>query len=260
MDSRPAYVTSDVHLGAVSPSTEQAFHAWLRWAASRASTIVINGDLFDFWFEYRSVIPRGYTRTLGLLAEVVDSGVPVHLLGGNHDWWGGSYLEDEVGVHFHRTPVRLELAGHRCLVAHGDGMGRGDLGYRILRAFLRGRVTRTLFRWIHPDVGAGLARRVSRTEVRRASLPREESPRERELLRWARERLMEDKELDVVLVGHTHSPARVEIAPGRFYLNSGDWLHHASFAVLPPGENAYLAHWRDGRKITGGMEGGSIST
>lgn len=250
MNSDPAYVTSDVHLGAVPPSTERRFHDWLEWAAARGSVIVINGDLFDFWFEYGSVIPRGYTRTLGLLARVVDAGIPVHLLGGNHDWWGGAYLTEEVGVHFHRGPVRLELCGHRCLVAHGDGMGRGDLGYRMLRTVIRGRLTRTLFRWLHPDIGARLARRVSRTNVRPSGEPRAvSSPREEELLRWARDQLLADDGLDAVLVGHTHVPARVEIAPGRYYLNSGDWIHHDSFVVLPAGEDAYLARWQEGTEV-----------
>jgi UDP-2,3-diacylglucosamine hydrolase len=256
----PAYVTSDVHLGAVPASREQAFHEWLEWAACRASSIVINGDLFDFWFEYRSVIPRGYTRTLGLLARIVDSGVPIHLLGGNHDWWGGSYLTEEVGVRFHQQPVYLELAGHRCLLAHGDGLGRGDLGYRLLRMVLRGRITRGLFRWLHPDVAAVVARKVSRTRIRTADGAAPDlSEREGELRRWARDRLLEEDDLDAVLVGHTHRPERVEVAPGRVYLNSGDWLHHNSYAVLPSGGAPYLARWTEGREVITDGTGGKAS-
>jgi len=255
MTKAPAYVTSDIHLGAVSDETERAFRDWLRWAGERASAIVINGDLFDFWFEYRTVIPRGYTRTLGLLGELVDQGVPVHLVGGNHDWWGGSYLTDEVGVHFHSGPVELELAGHRCLIAHGDGLGRGDLGYRLLRLILRGSLTRWAFRWLHPDVGAAIARRVSRTELRATGEGEVPPERAVELGRWARDRLLEDPELDAVLLGHVHRPQVVEVAPGRFYLNSGDWLQHRSFAVLPPGKAAYLARW-DGERELSAARGG----
>jgi len=127
---------------------------------------VLNGDLFDYWFEYAHVIPRGYTRALGLLAEIVDSGVRVDLTGGNHDWWGGSYLEEEIGVHFHREPVHMELAGHRTLLAHGDGLGPGDLGYKLLKSVLRSPPFRWLFRWTHPDVGSWIAGRASKTQHR----------------------------------------------------------------------------------------------
>lgn len=252
MESRspaPAYVTSDAHLGAVSDDHTRALLRWLEWAAERASVLVVNGDLFDFWFEYRTVVPRGHTRLLGLLARIVDAGVPVHLMGGNHDWWGGSFLEEEIGVRFHRVPVRLDLAGHRVLVAHGDGVGRGDLGYRLLRTVIRSPLTRRIFRWIHPDVGAALARRVSRTEVRQRSEPGGSPERVRELERWARERLLEEEELDHVLLGHVHRLIQVEVAPDRFYLNTGDWLHHDSYAVLTPGEPPYLARWVDDREV-----------
>ncbi|MEX0843113.1 MAG: UDP-2,3-diacylglucosamine diphosphatase [Gemmatimonadota bacterium] len=251
MDLSPAYVASDAHLGATSPSRAEAFCEWLAWAGGRASSIVINGDLFDFWFEYASVIPRGYTRTLGMLARVVDAGVPVHFLGGNHDWWGGSYLTDEIGVQFHAEPVRLELAGHRCLIAHGDGLGSGDLRYRFLRGVLRSRTARWGFRWIHPDIGAAVARRVSRTKPGTAGPPNAESTRAAELERWARGVLLGKDAPDVVLLGHTHVPTCVEVAPGRHYLNSGDWLHHNSYVVLPSGEAPYLARWEDGSEVTG---------
>ena len=251
MNSSLAYVASDVHLGATPPSRATAFCEWLGWAGERASAIVINGDLFDFWFEYGSVIPRGYTRTLGLLAQVVDAGVPVHFLGGNHDWWGGTFLTEEIGVQFHADPVRLQLAGHRCLVAHGDGLGSGDLGYRILRSCLRSRPARWGFRWVHPDIGAALARRVSRTQSRSAGPPKRASTRAAELERWARHVLLDDDAPGVVLLGHTHLPTHVEVAPGRHYLNSGDWLHHNSYVVLPSGEAPYLAQWQNGCEVIG---------
>lgn len=259
MDKVRCFVTSDVHLGAIPASKVEAFHSWLRWAAQRTSVLVINGDLFDFWFEYGSVIPRGYTRTLGLLAELVDGGVTIHLVGGNHDWWGGSMLTDEIGVVFHQDPVILEVGGRRCLFAHGDGLGQGDLGYRVLRWTLRSPITRSLFRWLHPDLGAAMARRVSRTQVRQggstdlasvASTSSPESPatdpagRSPELRRWARDQLLEDPTLDDVFLGHTHHPVREEVAPGRFYINSGDWLHHCSFVeIAGPDSAPQLFRW-----------------
>lgn len=235
MSPSPVLVASDVHLGAAPPEREAAFRRWLESAAGRSRHIVINGDLFDFWFEYGSVIPRGYTRTLGLLARIVDAGVRVDYLGGNHDWWGGDFLEQEVGVHFHRDALRMELAGHRTLVAHGDGLGSGDRGYRMLRRVLRSPVSRWGFRWLHPDVGAAIARRVSRTDAH----ANEPGPRSHErsalLEKWARDRLLEEDDLDIVILGHTHLPRRVEIEPDRFYLNAGDWLRHETWVELHAG-------------------------
>jgi len=245
MTEGPAYIGSDAHLGAAPPEMEEAFHRWLEFAGERAGLLFINGDLFDYWFEYGSVIPRGHTRTLGLLARIVDAGVPVHLMGGNHDWWGGRYLTEEVGVTFHTDPVRMTLAGHRCFLAHGDGLGRGDLGYRLLRLLLRGRLTRFAFRWIHPDVGSAIARRVSRTEVRLEADDPRLLARSAALQGWARDLLLEEEDLDVVLLGHTHRAQRVEVAPGRFYVNSGDWVRTGSYVVLEEGAPPRLQTWKE---------------
>jgi UDP-2,3-diacylglucosamine hydrolase len=243
MPSKAVYLTSDAHLGASPPDLEAAFHRWLEFAAERAGLLLINGDLFDFWFEWGTVIPRGHTRVLGILARIVDSGVPVHLVGGNHDWWGGTYLTEEIGVNFHSGPVRLDLAGKSALVAHGDGLGGGDLGYRAMKHLLRSRLSRAAFRWIHPDWGSAIARTVSRTESVHGG-PVEAHRRRSELLeKWARDRLLEDSGLDLVLLGHTHIPKRVEIAPGRFYLNSGDWIRSGTYVVREEGAPPALESW-----------------
>jgi len=243
MATGPVYLTSDVHLGAIPERRVRDFLEWLEHAAARASEIVVNGDLFDFWFEYRHAIPRGHTRVLGALARIVDGGVPVRLMGGNHDWWGSGYLEDEVGVTFHREPVRLELAGHRTFLAHGDGLGKGDLGYRALKGILRGRATRWAFRWLHPDVGAWIARRVSVTETEMEHPTRDDRARSDALEAWGSALLEAEPELDLVALGHTHVPLLREVEAGRFYLNSGDWIFHRSYAVLEEGSAPRLLEW-----------------
>ena len=247
MSAKPVYIASDQHLGATSVDREQAFVAWLDWVGPRAAQLVLNGDLFDFWFEYRNAIPRGYTQVLGALAALVDSGVPVHLMGGNHDWWGGDYLEGEVGVTFLREPVVLELAGRRTFLAHGDGLGAGDLGYRVMKTVLRGRATRWAFRWLHPDVGAWVARRVSATEHRAMGPQAHDRDRALALQEWALAKLADEPELDLVVLGHTHIPELYEVEPGRHYLNAGDWVYHHSFAVLEPGQDPRLLDWTDVR-------------
>jgi UDP-2,3-diacylglucosamine hydrolase len=246
MSSPPVLLASDVHLGAISPDRERAFLRWLDHAGAHAGTLVINGDLFDYWFEYRHAIPRGYTRVLGALSALVDAGLPVHLTGGNHDWWGGSYLEEEVGVTFHREPVELELAGHRTLVAHGDGLGPGDLGYRILKRVLRHPLFVWAFRRLHPDTGARIAGRVSATEGRWGGPGAEDRGRARALEEWALGELRRRPELDLLTLGHTHVPALVAAPAAGWYLNTGDWVYHTTYAELRPGEDPRLLSWRDG--------------
>lgn len=246
MSSKPLFVASDMHLGAVPNATERAFVRWLEFAGATAGEVIINGDLFDFWFEYRAAIPRGHTRVLGALCALVDAGIPVTLMGGNHDWWTGAYLRDEVGLTLYHDPVELELAGFRTLLAHGDGLGTGDLGYRALRLLLRSRPTVWAFRWLHPDLGARLARFVSNTEHRLAGPSKAEVGRSIVLEKWATETLEQRPELDLVIVGHTHIPALLEVEPGRYYVNAGDWVHHWSYLVLQAGEAPRLEIWENG--------------
>ncbi len=246
MPGPTVFLTSDVHLGAVPPETEASFHRWLLHAGAHGDAVVVNGDLFDFWFEYRSAIPRGHTRTLGILADLVDGGVRVILLGGNHDWWGGTYLTDEVGVEFYHEPIALDLADWRVLLAHGDGLGEGDRGYKLLQSVLRSPLAIGGFRWLHPDWGAALARMVSRTERRAASEHRHDGRIRNAVLReWAEARLAEDAALDIVAFGHTHLPDQLEVGNGRYILNTGDWVYRRTYTALRPGVKPEIQEWKD---------------
>lgn len=243
MSGAPVFVTSDVHLGAISPARERAFLAWLEYAGARAGSIVLNGDLFDFWFEFRGGVPPGHDPVLELLRDVVQGGVPVTLMGGNHDWWGGPVLREEVGVEFLQKPEIRDVAGFRTLLAHGDGLGSGDLGYRILKSVLRGRPTRWAFALLPPRVGTAVAQRVTRTPDRGADPTESEKQRAIHLRSWAVRRLEEDPGLDLVILGHTHIPELRQVEVGRWYLNAGDWVHHRSYAVLREGEPPRLEEW-----------------
>ena len=243
MSEKPIHFASDIHLGAVPPETERAFVRWLMYTADCASELIINGDLFDFWFEYGSVIPGGHTRTLGALAELVDGGLPVTLMGGNHDWWGGRFLTEDVGLTFQAGPLVRELAGSRTFIAHGDGLGRGDLPYRVLQALVRSRGARWLFRWLHPDLGAGLASRISRTEARTGKSSAAAEARSEVLYEWALEKLAAEADLDLIVLGHAHIPLVHEAAPNRFYVNLGDWVSHRSYLALRRGERPSLEKW-----------------
>ena len=239
---RPDYIASDVHLGAVPRETETAFLAFLEHAGAHARSLLLVGDLFDFWFEWGPVVPGKHFRVLAALRAVVDAGVPVTLMGGNHDAWGGRFLREEVGVAFHADPVEMELGGRRALIAHGDGVGRGDLKYRMLKAVIRSRPAILGFRILHPELGMRLAGAVSTTENKVESDDRARS-RAEYIAEWARERLRADPTLGLVVCGHAHLPTIEEVEPGLYYVNSGDWIRHDSYVTVRPGEAPELHRW-----------------
>jgi UDP-2,3-diacylglucosamine hydrolase len=228
----PDLIVSDIHLGAVPPATETAFRRFLEHAATGARSLLINGDLFDFWFEYRSVIPRRHYRVLAALRDLVEAGVPVSFVGGNHDAWGDSFLRDEVGLTLHHGEVELELGGLRTLVVHGDGVGAGDHGYRALRWFIRHPVIVRAFRVLHPDLGSWIADRVSTTHDKAAGMDEVKS-RAGFIREWAVETLRRRRELDLIVAGHAHFPELLEVEGGRFYANAGDWIHNFTYLALP---------------------------
>lgn len=252
MSEKPVYVVSDTHLGAVPPETEREFRAFLDHVARDAGSLLINGDLFDFWFEYRSVILREHYRVVAKLAEVVEAGVHVWFMGGNHDGWAGSFLRDEVGVELLDGPVEMTLGGRRALVAHGDGVGKGDYKYRALKAVIRHPVSIGAFRLLHPDWGRRIAGRASSTEHKADTGDRGSGGRASFIRGWAEERLRADPSLDLVLAGHAHRAGVDEIEPGRFYVNSGDWLGaNRHYVVLPVGGGApELRSWGTGEVLS----------
>jgi len=243
--TKPVFLASDVHLGATPPAHRTAFLSWLDHAAIEAAALIINGDLFDFWFEYRWGASPGHDDVLLKLAEIVRSGTPVTLVGGNHDWWGGSYLRDEIGVEFLQDPIVRAIAGWRTFLGHGDGLGNGDRRYRVAKGILRSPLTRVAFGVLPIALGEGIAARVSNTRDRWTEWGEGQAARSSALEAWARQSLHADPELDLVLLGHTHLPMILEVEPGRWYVNSGDWVFHQSYVTLREGEPPRLDDWRE---------------
>jgi UDP-2,3-diacylglucosamine hydrolase len=239
---RPDFIASDIHLGAVPRETERAFLSFLDHVAENGSTLLLAGDLFDFWFEYGSVIPGRHFRVLAKLAELIEAGIPVTLAGGNHDAWGGRFLREDVGITFHDRPFVTSFAGRPALVAHGDGVGRGDLRYRALKAVLRSRAAIFGFRALHPELGMKLAAAVSSTDAREES-DEGARGRSRYIESWASARLAEDRTLGWVVCGHAHLPVVREFEGGRFYLNAGDWIRHYTYITISPEGQPALHHW-----------------
>ena len=241
--AKPDYVVSDTHLGAVPRQTEREFVRFLEHVAAHAATLLINGDLFDFWFEWGPVIPARHYRVLAALAAVVAAGVPVTLVGGNHDAWGGRFLTDDVGVKLFNGVLRTELGGRPALVAHGDGLGKGDIKYRLLKAVLRSRVAVWGFRALHPELGIKLANVVSQTEAH-ADSDRGSKNRADFLQHWARAQFTADASLALVLCGHSHVPTLIEMGADRYYINSGDWVRHSTYVTIAPGTQPQLQSWQ----------------
>jgi UDP-2,3-diacylglucosamine hydrolase len=233
----PAYVISDAHLGFATREAEQSLLSFLRHLKGRAGALVINGDLFEFWFEWRHVMPRGAFRVLALLADLRDSGVPVLLIAGNHDCWGGEILRNDVGVDYLLGAWDGELAGWRTRIDHGDGLRViEDRKYRMLRSVLRSPVSIALFRWLHPDVGSWLAANSSNTS--RNYQPRDGGAG---LRRVAADLLERPGAAELVVFAHSHVAA-LERAGNGVYANAGAWMDSSSFLRVSP-DRIDLCHW-----------------
>lgn len=223
---------SDVHLPPVPGQSEEFVRFLHELGDRRVGRLVILGDLFDFWFEYRHVVFSGYFETLEAFAELRRQGVELHLVCGNHDFWAGRFLKEHLGFQVHPERLELELAGKRALLLHGDGVNRRDLGYRVYKHIARARLTIALFRLIHPDLAMEIARRVSRTSRRIVQARDPGKSLEAKALREFAKGVLSRGEAEIVVCGHAHAPALEEYAFSTgtgLYINTGDWLDHRSY-------------------------------
>ncbi|MCK4414635.1 MAG: UDP-2,3-diacylglucosamine diphosphatase [Candidatus Eisenbacteria sp.] len=240
---RPSvFLISDAHLGSGPDSDQRCARlvSLLDGFREHASHLYILGDLFDFWFEYRHAVPKGHFRILRALADLVDAGVQVVYLGGNHDFWCGSYLEREVGLEVHQHPIRVEHQGRRLLLAHGDGIGPGDLGYRLLKRILRHPLAIAGYRMLHPDLGIPLAHRVSGTSRRHT---KGRTFYLRQMSRYLVAPAFAEGH-DAVIVGHVHDPQHLRDDRNREFLIVGDWLEFFTYVRLEEGRFT-LEQFRD---------------
>ena len=242
MSQLPSYVVSDIHLG-IAAETEKRFRRFLAHVAQGAEQLVINGDLFDFWFEYKTVVPSAHFRVLAELATLSESGVKIRFVGGNHDAWAGDFLQNAVDIELLPEEAVIDLAGRRALLVHGDGIGAGDLGYRILKRVIRHPLSVWTFRTLHPDLGARIARLVSTTESKQGDPRGTNYDRADALAKWASEMLAKRPDIDLVLAGHTHTPTVTEIGQNRFYINTGDWINNFTYLEMRPGTPPELKNW-----------------
>lgn len=238
MLAAPCHVISDVHLGHASAEVERTLLGYLRSLPGRAGSLLINGDLFEFWFEWRTVVPRSGVRALAALMDLRDAGIPVTMIAGNHDCWGGDVLRD-AGVDFHIGPWEGALGGWRARVEHGDGLReKEDRGYRALRRVLRNRMAIRAYRMLHPDLATRLAMGSSQTS--RSYQPRDEG---RGLRAVATSMLASRPDLELLVYGHSHVAALERMAGGGVYANAGSWLDAPTYLVVTP-EQIALREWR----------------
>ncbi len=249
ISGKKIYFSSDYHLGvpnyAESRIREDKVVAWLDMIKSDAQEVYLLGDLFDFWFEYKHVVPKGHIRLLGKIAELTDSGIAIHIFVGNHDLWMWDYLPKELGVVIHKEAIKRDYNGKLFFIHHGDGKGPGDKGYKLMKKVFNNSFFQWCFKWIHPDVGIGLANFFSgqsskKTRHKDAIFLGEDNEW---LVQYAKRKLKK-KPYDFFIFGHRHLPLEIKLNEFSTYVNLGDWISHFTYAVFD-GESLQLLKYQD---------------
>jgi UDP-2,3-diacylglucosamine hydrolase len=228
------YFASDFHLGLPAGSLpverEKKVVKWLNSVAGDAKEIYLLGDIFDFWWEYKLVIPRGFTRFLGTVSEITDSGIPVHFFTGNHDMWVGNYFSDECGMTIHTSPITTQFDGKRFHLAHGEGLGTKSTGYKILLSIFRNRPLQVMYSALHPSIGIGIGHRWSLNSRLGKGITKEFLGEEEEdLIRYARS-VLEIEKIDYFIFGHRHLAMKYNLMPETEIVFLGDWIKNGSYA------------------------------
>lgn len=240
------YFASDFHLGSYplenSRQREQAIISWLDFIKNDAAELYLVGDIFDFWFEYSTVVPKGYIRFLGKLAELADLGVKITLFKGNHDMWMFGYLQDELHAEIVSNEKIITLNGKRFYIHHGDGLGPGDRKYKFLKKIFRSRFCQWLFARLHPNLGIGIATRWSKHS--RIANNNEEVflGEDREWLIIYAKELLKGEHVDYFIFGHRHLPYDKQLADNSRIINLGEWINYSTYAVWD-GEQLTLEKW-----------------
>ncbi len=247
VDGKKIYFLSDFHLGApnaaASLEREKRICRFLDSIKQDASRVFIVGDLFDFWFEYRQVVPKGYVRILGKLAELTDSGISVHFFVGNHDMWMTNYFQQELNIPVYFEPKEFEFNGKKFLVGHGDGLGPGDKGYKAMKKVFRNPACQWLFGILPPYIGIGLANYFSRKSRAKTGMVDEKFLGEdREWLIIYSKELLKNTHYDYFIFGHRHLPIDFDLGNNSRYINLGEWIKYDSYAVFD-GNNLELKYF-----------------
>lgn len=246
--NKKIYFASDFHLGAPdyerSLEREKRIVAWLDHIQKDAEEIYLVGDIFDFWFEYKRAIPRGFVRLQGKIAELTDAGIPVHLFTGNHDMWIFDYLPQELGVQLYREPIEKTFFGKSFVIGHGDGLGPGDKGYKFLKKVFNNPFCQWCFARLHPNFGIWLAQKSSKTSRAYTGKSDEvyHGDENEWLVQYCKSEL-EKKHTDYFVFGHRHLPLNIDLNEKSKYINLGEWINYNTY--LEVSENSVeLKEWK----------------
>ena len=235
--AKKIFFVSDHHFGAPTSEAslirEKYFIAWLDSVENELAELFILGDLFDFWFEYKHVVPKGFVRVLGKLVNLSDKGIKIHFFVGNHDLWMKDYLQKELGINVYFEPKTFTYNDKTFLIGHGDGLGPYDKGYKRMKKVFTNPVAKFFFKWLHPDLGVRLAKYLS---VKNKLISGDEDVQflgeDKEWLVQYCKRKLESKHYDFFLFGHRHLPMDIQLNEQSKYINTGDWIVHFTYAVF----------------------------
>jgi len=233
-EDKSAFFASDQHFGAPdiasSVPREKRFLLWLETIEPEAGALFLLGDLFDFWFEYQTVVPKGFVRILGKLAQMKDNGLPIYFFVGNHDLWMSDYFEKELGIPVFHRPQQFTINGTKLFIGHGDGLGPGDKGYKRMKKVFTNPFSKWLFRWLHPDVGVKLAQYLS---TKNKLISGDEDAKflgeENEWLVQYVKRKHPEVRCQYYIFGHRHLPMIIHLPDNAQYINLGDWISYFTF-------------------------------
>lgn len=242
--TKKIYFASDFHLGVdallTSLEREKKIIDWLSEIKSDASELYLVGDVFDHWYEYKNVVPKGFYRLFAKLAELRDAGISIFFFTGNHDMWMFRYMSEELGIPIYREPIIKKLHGKTFFIGHGDGLGPGDYGYKMIKVIFNNSVCQWLFRWVHPDIGLALMKFFSVKSRQYTGDNDPFSSPDKEWLALFSESHLKVQHIDYFIFGHRHLPIDHTLSNGcTKYYNLGEWMYACSYGVLD-GENFEL--------------------
>jgi UDP-2,3-diacylglucosamine hydrolase len=249
-EGKKVYFVSDAHFGV--PNREKSYereHLFIQWLDSvklDAHEIYIMGDLFEFWYEYKTVIQKGYVRLLGKLAEITDAGIPIYFFRGNHDVWAFDYLAEELNFRIYPDTLIKEIGKKTFFLGHGDGLGKGDNGYKFLKKIFRNRFNQWLFRWLHPDIGTRMGlfwSNKSRVANENAGIEKVNDEGLERLAGFCNETLIKQPNIDFFVFGHIHKPKIISLNATSKYISIGDWIKYFSYIEFD-GENLEIKYFK----------------
>ncbi|WP_200976260.1 UDP-2,3-diacylglucosamine diphosphatase [Echinicola sp. 20G] len=233
-ENQKVFFASDFHLGAPdhqsSRKREDKIIRWLNNIEDEAAAIFLVGDLFDFWFEYDKVIPKGFIRFIGKIAQLRDKGIPIIFFTGNHDLWMREYFTKELGIPVYHNPINLEINHKRMLIGHGDGLGPGDTSYKFLKKVFTNKFCQKLFKWLHPDIGIAIAQKWSGSSRISNQAKNEDTFKGDDEWLWQYCKEVEEKmHFDYYIFGHRHLPLELKVGENSMYYNLGEWISQFTY-------------------------------